>query len=70
MHSAYSISEWPTHPAIPAVILSAADTSQSELSAESKDPYPPARSTPGQPSRDTASRLEEVRSNGMVKLPS
>jgi hypothetical protein len=39
MHSACGISEWPTLQRFSAVILSAADTSQSEVPAESKDPY-------------------------------
>ena len=40
MHSACGIGEWPTLQRFSTVILSAADTSQSEVPAESKDPYP------------------------------
>jgi hypothetical protein len=39
MHSACGISEWPTLQRFSAVILSAADTSQSEVPAESRDPF-------------------------------
>jgi len=42
MHSACSTSKWPTLHRFSPVILSAADTSQSEVPAESKDPYPSA----------------------------